>query len=46
MKRLAPEAGFDQATMAELERQLHTLDSNQLKAALKKLVPEYTPHLD
>ena len=39
-------ATFDPATMRELEQQLHTLDSNQLKEALRKLVPEYTPHLE
>ena len=39
-------ATFDPATMQELEQQLHTLDSNQLKEALRKLVPEYTPHLE
>jgi FlaA1/EpsC-like NDP-sugar epimerase len=37
---------FDPATMQYIEEHLHTLDSNQLKAALKKLVPEYQPHLD
>ena len=40
------QASFDPAVMADLERQLHTLDSNQLKAGLKQLVPEYTPHLE
>lgn len=39
-------ATFDPATMRELEDELHRLDSNQLKGALKKLVPEYQPHLD
>jgi FlaA1/EpsC-like NDP-sugar epimerase len=39
-------ATFDPETMRELEQQLHSLDSNQLKSALKKLVPEYTPYLD
>jgi FlaA1/EpsC-like NDP-sugar epimerase len=29
-----------------LEEQLHQLDPNQLKIALKRLVPEYTPFLD
>ena len=32
------QATFDPATMQHLEEHLHTLDSNQLKAALKKLV--------
>ncbi len=39
-------ATFDPATMRDLEEKLHTLDSNQLKGALKNLVPEYQPHLD
>ena len=39
-------ATFDPATMRELEQQLHTLDSNQLKEALRKLVQEYNPHLE
>jgi hypothetical protein len=29
-----------------LEERLFTLDSNQLKGELKRLVPEYRPHLD
>ena len=33
-------------TLKELEEKLHQLDSNQLKMALKKLVPEYQPFLD
>ena len=44
--RFRSQATFDPATMRELEQHLHTLDSNQLKAALKKLVPEYQPHID
>jgi FlaA1/EpsC-like NDP-sugar epimerase len=39
-------ATFDLATMRELEEKLHSLDSNQLKERLKKLVPEYQPHLN
>jgi FlaA1/EpsC-like NDP-sugar epimerase len=37
---------FDRSVLAELEQRLHSLDSNQLKEALKMIVPEYTPHLD
>ncbi len=33
------------AALAELERQLHTLERNQLKLRLKDLVPEYQPYL-
>lgn len=32
--------------LREIKERLHELDSNQLKAQLKKLVPEYTPFLD
>jgi hypothetical protein len=34
-----------QAALATLERQLHTLERNQLKLRLKELVPEYEPYL-
>ncbi len=39
-------ATLDASGLLELESHLHTLDSNQLKSALKQLVPEYSPHLD
>jgi FlaA1/EpsC-like NDP-sugar epimerase len=39
-------AAFDPAIMLDLEEKLHVLDSNELKKALRKLVPEYTPYLD
>jgi FlaA1/EpsC-like NDP-sugar epimerase len=39
-------SSFDPSLMKDLEQQLHTLDSNQLKEALRSLVPEYKPHLD
>jgi FlaA1/EpsC-like NDP-sugar epimerase len=38
--------GCDAQLLRELEEELHKLDSNQLKAMLKRLVPEYTPFLD
>ena len=34
-----------QASLAALERQLHTLERNQLKLHIKELVPEYVPYL-
>jgi FlaA1/EpsC-like NDP-sugar epimerase len=37
---------LDPAALRELEEQLHQLESNQLKMVLRKLVPEYQPHLD
>ncbi len=37
---------LDASGLLELESHLHTMDSNQLKSALKQLVPEYSPHLD
>jgi hypothetical protein len=40
------EASFDPAVMRELEEKLHALESNQLKAILNRLVPEYRPYLD
>jgi hypothetical protein len=40
------QASFDPAEMRSLEEHLHTLESNQLKEALRRLVPEYQPHLD
>jgi FlaA1/EpsC-like NDP-sugar epimerase len=39
-------ATYDPAVMRELEQRLHELDSNQLKQELRRLVPEYTPHLE
>jgi hypothetical protein len=39
-------SSFEPTLMKELEQKLHTLDSNQLKEALRSLVPEYKPHLD
>ena len=34
------------AAIQELETQLYKLDPNQVKVALRWLVPEYTPHMD
>ena len=39
-------SNLDVSGLLELEAHLHTMDSNQLKSALKQLVPEYSPHLD
>jgi FlaA1/EpsC-like NDP-sugar epimerase len=39
-------SSFAPSLMKDLEQHLHTLDSNQLKEALRSLVPEYKPHLD
>jgi FlaA1/EpsC-like NDP-sugar epimerase len=35
-----------EAMICEMENCLHELEPGELKQALKKLVPEYTPHLD
>lgn len=40
------EQGTHGLELSELGRDLHLLEPNQLKLALKKLVPEYTPFLD
>jgi FlaA1/EpsC-like NDP-sugar epimerase len=37
---------FSESGVSELEMNLYQYDSNQLKAILKQLVPEYTPFLD
>lgn len=37
---------LESEALRDLEEKLYQLDSNQLKLALKKLVPEYTPFLD
>ncbi len=44
--RFTSSAMFSDSGMLELEQQLYQLDSNELKEALKRLVPEYTPFLD
>lgn len=45
MRFTSPAAPADPG-IAELERGLHAMDANQLKALLKRLVPEYTPYLE
>lgn len=44
--RFTSAATFDPAGLQALEERLHTLDSNELKEALRRLVPEYRPFLD
>jgi len=44
--RFKAKAALDVSGLLALESQLHATESNQLKSALKQLVPEYSPHLD
>ncbi len=44
--RFVSHAMFSESGVQELEQRLYEFDSNQLKALLKNLVPEYTPFLD
>jgi FlaA1/EpsC-like NDP-sugar epimerase len=44
--RFVSNAMFSESGVQELEQRLYEIDSNQLKAVLKRLVPEYTPFLD
>ncbi len=44
--RFTSNAMFSESDIRELERRLYELDANQLKAILKRLVPEYTPFLE
>ena len=44
--RFTSNAMFSESGIQALERQLHKLDSNELKESLRRLVPEYTPYLD
>ncbi len=44
--RFTSNAMFSESGIRELERRLYELDGNQLKAILKRLVPEYTPFLE
>jgi FlaA1/EpsC-like NDP-sugar epimerase len=44
--RLKSNAMFSESGVQELEQRLYELDSNELREILRKLVPEYTPHLD
>ncbi|WP_414660875.1 polysaccharide biosynthesis protein [Horticoccus sp. 23ND18S-11] len=44
--RFTSQAMFSESGVQELEKRLYEMDSNQLRALLKRLVPEYTPFLD
>lgn len=44
--RFTSTAMFSESGVQELEQQLYQLDSNELKALLQRLVPEYTPFLE
>ena len=44
--RFKSNAMFSESGLQELQRRLYEMDSNQLRALLKRLVPEYTPFLD
>ncbi len=44
--RFTSNAMFSESGVQELEKNLYRYDSNQLKAILKQLVPEYTPFLE
>jgi FlaA1/EpsC-like NDP-sugar epimerase len=48
MRFVSPNAGNGHETdgVVELEVKLYSLESNEIKQALKLLVPEYTPFLD
>ena len=39
-------AMFSEHGVLELERRLHTMEANELKREMQRLVPEYTPYLD
>jgi FlaA1/EpsC-like NDP-sugar epimerase len=41
-----PDAEWGRRCLTEVEQVAGQLESNQLKLAVKKLIPEYTPHLD
>lgn len=44
--RFTSNAMFSESGVRELEQRLYAMDSNQLKALLQRLVPEYAPYLD
>ena len=44
--RFTSQAALGEPGLRELEQTLHAMDANQLKALLKRLVPEYTPYLE
>ena len=44
--RLKGSVGLSESELKQLEQRLYEFDANQLKAMMKRLVPEYTPFLD
>jgi FlaA1/EpsC-like NDP-sugar epimerase len=44
--RFTSEAAAGDAGLRELEQPLHAMEAGQLKALLRRLVPEYTPHVE
>jgi len=44
--RFTSQAMFSESGVRELEERLYAMDTNQLKALLQRLVPEYTPYLE
>ena len=44
--RFTSDAILSESGLRELEQQLYQLESNELKAILQRLVPEYTPYKD
>jgi FlaA1/EpsC-like NDP-sugar epimerase len=44
--RFKSTAVFSEAGVVGLEQRLHTMETNELKREMQRLVPEYTPHLD
>ncbi len=44
--RFKSNAMFSESGVMELEQRLHTMEANELKREMQRLVPEYTPYLD
>lgn len=44
--RFVSVTSFEEDRLRELEQNLHSLEANELKRSLNRLVPEYTPFLD
>jgi FlaA1/EpsC-like NDP-sugar epimerase len=44
--RFTSNAMFSESGVRELEERLYAMDTNELKALLQRLVPEYTPYLE
>lgn len=44
--RFLPQNPFSESGLKELEQCVHSLEADELKRMLKRLVPEYTPYLD